>query len=203
MAGTKENQICKSEGQKGEYLCKDIFICHYILFGSLNVCFIYVYSRNPSVNESYEFDATECRIGLGLLEAMKMEQSGVGLGRELRYDRPFTSTGLQDLEKGEKEKGPIKNLPIEMYLCISEKNVTTALLLTYFFLLHILSTLGPNVFVSFRSVSQPSRQQSSHSVSETRFNALMQEFQEYKRIQESQDLYLHPNLNSNSESALL
>lgn len=96
-------------------LCINIFIGHHILFGSLNACFISVCSRNPSVDESYKFDATECQIGLGLLEAMKMEQAGIGLGRELWYDRPFTSTGLQDLqEKGEKEKCPKNYLPVKI-----------------------------------------------------------------------------------------
>ncbi|MCI4380958.1 hypothetical protein PGIGA_G00245980 [Pangasianodon gigas] len=121
-------------------------------------------SRNTSVDQSYEFDATECQIGLDLLEAMKMQQAGKGQGRELKRDRPLTSTGLQDLQ---------------------EK--------------------GPNSFVSFPSASQPPQQQYSHSLSEARFSALMQEFQEYRRAQESfsKDPYLLPDLNSDSESAQL
>ncbi|MCJ8735074.1 hypothetical protein PDJAM_G00242620 [Pangasius djambal] len=121
-------------------------------------------SRTTSVDQSYEFDATECQIGLDLLEAMKMEQAGKGQGRELKHERPLTSTGLQDLQ---------------------EK--------------------GPNSFVSVSSASQPPQQQYSHSLSEARFSALMQEFQEYRRAQESfsQDPYLLPDLKSDSESALL
>lgn len=57
---------------------------------------------NTPVDESYEFDATECQQGLDLLEAMKIKQAGMGQGRDLRCNRPLSSTGLQDLQdKGE------------------------------------------------------------------------------------------------------
>lgn len=97
-----------------------------MLFGNLIACFISVYSRNTSVDKSYEFDATECRIGLDLLEAMKMEQAGMGQGRVLRHDRPLTSTGLQDLpEKGE---SVINYLLIYAYTASIGINVTSAVL---------------------------------------------------------------------------
>ncbi|XP_037391687.1 protein turtle homolog A isoform X2 [Pygocentrus nattereri] len=69
--------------------------------------------RNTSVDESYEWDATECTVGLDLLEAMKMEQAGLRRGRELRQDRPCSTTGLQDLQ----EKGPYSsiNLPLNSH----------------------------------------------------------------------------------------
>ncbi|XP_036434708.1 protein turtle homolog A isoform X3 [Colossoma macropomum] len=69
--------------------------------------------RNTSVDESYEWDATECTVGLDLLEAMKMEHAGLGRGRELRQDRPCSTTGLQDLQ----EKGPYSsiNLPLNSH----------------------------------------------------------------------------------------
>ncbi|XP_060738290.1 uncharacterized protein igsf9b isoform X3 [Tachysurus vachellii] len=120
-------------------------------------------SRNTSVDECYEFDATECRIGLDLLEAMKRKQEGMRQGRELRCDRPITSTGLRVLE---------------------EK--------------------GPNSLVSFPSASQP-QQRYSRSLSEARFNALMQEFQEYRSAKEStsQDPSPIPDLNHDTEFALL
>lgn len=71
-------------------------------YACLIVCYTSVFRRNTSVDESYEWDATECPVGLDLLEAMKMERMGVGRSRELRQDRPHSTTGLQDLqEKGE------------------------------------------------------------------------------------------------------
>ncbi|KAF4072182.1 hypothetical protein AMELA_G00260180 [Ameiurus melas] len=120
-------------------------------------------SRNTSVDECYEFDTTKFRIGLHLLDAIKMEQAGMRPGRELRHDR-VTSTGLQDLQEE-----------------------------------------GPNSFLSLPSASQPPKQQYNHSLSEARFNALMQEFQECRRAQGSftQDPCPLPDLNCDSESALL
>ncbi|KAI5094910.1 protein turtle-like A, partial [Silurus meridionalis] len=117
--------------------------------------------RNTSVDESYEFDATECRIGRDLLEAVKIEETDMGQGRELIHDRCLTSTGLQGFE----EKGP---------------------------------------FVSGSLASQPPQQQFSHSLSEARFCALMQEFHEYRRTKESYSQDPHPLLgpNHDSESAL-
>ncbi|XP_058245896.1 uncharacterized protein igsf9b isoform X3 [Hemibagrus wyckioides] len=120
-------------------------------------------SRNTSVDECYEFDATERRVGLDLLEALKMKQEGMRQGRELRFDRPLTSTGLRVLQKK-----------------------------------------GPNSFISFPSASQ-GQQEYSHSLSEARFNALMQEFQEYRSAQESssQDPCPNSDFHHESESALL
>ncbi|KAG9270632.1 hypothetical protein AMEX_G15603 [Astyanax mexicanus] len=120
--------------------------------------------RNTSVDESYEWDATECQTGADLLEAMKMEQAGVGRGRDLRQDRPRSTTGLQDLQ----EKGPYSS-------------------------------------VSLPPTSHPPPRQYGRSLSEARFNALREEFQEYRRTQESssQDPCLPPDPDSDSSSALL
>lgn len=85
-----------------------------------------MYSRNTSVDESYEFDATECQIGLDLLEAMKMKQAGMRQAVELRHDRPLTSTGLQDLQ--EKGEGPFNYLSIYTYTATVGTNVTSVVL---------------------------------------------------------------------------
>ncbi|KAM9475167.1 uncharacterized protein igsf9b [Clarias gariepinus] len=119
-------------------------------------------SMNTPVDESYEFDATECQQGLDLLEAMKIKQAGMGQGRDLRCNRPLSSTGLQDLQDKD-----------------------------------------PNSFVSFPFASQPPQQPHIHSLSETRFNALMQEFQEYRKALDSQNPCPLPDLNYDLESALL
>ncbi|KAI4881582.1 hypothetical protein NFI96_004914 [Prochilodus magdalenae] len=120
--------------------------------------------RNTSVDESYEWDATECPMGLDLLEAMKMEQAGLGRGRELRQDQSCSTIGLQDLP----EKGPYSSI-----------------------------ALPPT--------SHPPPRQYGRSLSEARFNALRQEFQEYRRAQESssRDPCLTPDPDSDSGSALL
>lgn len=128
------------------YHCNNFFIGHLILFGSLIACFISVYSRNTSVDESYEFDATECRIGLELLEAMKMEQAGMGQKRELRCNRPLTSTGLQDFQ--EKGETPISFRPIYTYIASIRTNVTSTVLpscslVSSFYLFYPLQTQIP------------------------------------------------------------
>ncbi|XP_066499348.1 uncharacterized protein igsf9b [Hoplias malabaricus] len=120
--------------------------------------------RNTSVDESYEWDATECPVGLDLLEAMKMEQAAMGRGRELRRDRPRSTTGLQDLQE-----------------------------------------TGPYASISLPPISHPPPCQYGRSLSEARFNALRQEFQEYRRAQESfsKDPCLPSDPDSDSGSALL
>ncbi|XP_072538047.1 uncharacterized protein igsf9b [Salminus brasiliensis] len=120
--------------------------------------------RNTSVDESYEWDATECPVGADLLEAMKMEQAGGGRGREPRRDRPRSTTGLQDLQ----EKGPHSS-------------------------------------ISLPPMPHPPPRQYGRSLSEARFNALRQEFQEYRRAQESSSRgpCLPPDPDSDSSSALL
>ncbi|XP_026855516.2 uncharacterized protein igsf9b [Electrophorus electricus] len=114
--------------------------------------------RNTSVDESYEWDATEC--SMGLLEAMKLEQTGVGRGRGLRRNWPPTSAASQVLQ----EKGSYSSM-----------------------------------------ASQPPVHDYGHSLSEARFSALKQEFQEYRRTKEfcSQDPCLPPDPDSDSGSALL
>ncbi|XP_052460869.1 uncharacterized protein igsf9b [Carassius gibelio] len=77
---------------------------------------------------------------------------------------------------------------------------------------HPRSTTGLQDFQSKRLysvspplVSQPPRHRYSHSLSEARFNALRQEFQEYRRAQQfcSQDSCIPPDPDSDSSSALL
>lgn len=124
-----------------------------------------------------------------------MKQEGMRQGRELRCDRPITSTGLRVLEeKG--EECPISYLPTQVQIYV---------LPTFPYLSSLVfPTTGPNSFVSFPSASQP-QQQYSRSLSEARFNALMQEFQEYRSAKEStsQDPSPIPDLHHDTEFALL
>ncbi|XP_071390323.1 protein turtle homolog A [Centroberyx affinis] len=61
--------------------------------------------RNTSVDESYEWDSADACVDSEVLEAMKFDQSQMGFGKgrgELRYDRSYSTGGLQDRRK----KGP-------------------------------------------------------------------------------------------------
>ncbi|XP_057213393.1 uncharacterized protein igsf9b isoform X2 [Triplophysa rosa] len=121
--------------------------------------------RNPSVDESYEWDSAEYSADPNILEAMKMErpQAGFGRGRELKRDLPPSTAGLQDAQS--------KRL----------------------------------YSISSPLVSQPPQRRYSRSLSDARFNALRQEFQEYLRAQEScsRDPGIPPDPDSDSSSALL
>ncbi|XP_065104313.1 uncharacterized protein igsf9b isoform X2 [Paramisgurnus dabryanus] len=57
--------------------------------------------------------------------------------------------------------------------------------------------------ISLPLVSQPPQRRYNRSLSDARFNALRQEFQEYRRAQESQDPCIPPDPDSDSSSALL
>lgn len=63
---------------------------------------MYLIRRDTSVDESYEWDSADACVDSEVLEAMRFDQSHVGLrkGRqELRYDQ---ASGLQDQQqKGE------------------------------------------------------------------------------------------------------
>ncbi|XP_028852567.1 protein turtle homolog A isoform X2 [Denticeps clupeoides] len=63
--------------------------------------------RNTSVDESYEWDATDQPVDPEILEAMKLEQprAGIGRGREIQRDRPSSTTGLRELQYKGSEKG--------------------------------------------------------------------------------------------------
>lgn len=63
---------------------------------------MYLIRRDTSVDESYEWDSADACVDSEVLEAMRFDQSHVGLRRgrqELRYDQ---ASGLQDQrQKGE------------------------------------------------------------------------------------------------------
>ncbi|XP_062307447.1 protein turtle homolog A isoform X1 [Osmerus eperlanus] len=119
--------------------------------------------RNTSVDESYEWDSADVCVDSEVLEAMRLDQRGVGKGRgEFRHHPPLSEAGLQDLQR----KGPPP-------------------------------PISP-------PVSDPPRSQYSRSLSEARFNALRQEFQEYRRGQEASRPREGPrDTDSDSNSALL
>ncbi|XP_035236091.1 protein turtle homolog A isoform X1 [Anguilla anguilla] len=122
--------------------------------------------RNTSVDESYEWDATDLAVESEFLEATKTDyaQEGVGKGRGERRYRPCSTAGLRD----PRSKG-----------------------------------LFPSVSPP---LSTPPRGLYARSLSEARFNALRQEYQEYRRTQESicsRDPCLSPDPDLDPNTALL
>lgn len=170
----------------------------------LTSCLVYIIRRNTSVDESYEWDSADACVDSEVLEATRFDQSQSNRGDPGR-DQPV---GLRDQrQKGDTFISAVFDVACascESHACTSSSCARTLWLLwacpmncPYMSFLSPMPFPGPPPSVS------PPRCQYSRSLSEARFNALRQEYQEYRRAQESACSHvpsLTPGHDSDSDS---